>query len=246
MCSSAVLKCCKCIRIHKGGEMCCLLRHVLLRSVAFRSITSRGHFPSFSPESSIFHLRAAGPRHRGPGFDFKIHWKQLAPSLPSSILWRSPAPPTPQTPQTPGPKPALQPDPEGLQVRGGGVTSQSCGHQPSTPLRSTHGLKTPSEDLQHDQRNQELNDGIRDRKWRHYCEKLRAPTGDLTCINIYIYVCLIIEECSEVLLWKHISARWKKIKETCLCWEYFLTHIKSKFWDGSFNSELKKNKVIAF
>lgn len=74
----------------KTGEMYCLLRHVLHRSVAFISIISQGHFPLFSPRSSIFHLRAASSMHWGLGFDFKIHWKQLAPSLPSPVLCCSP------------------------------------------------------------------------------------------------------------------------------------------------------------
>lgn len=67
--------------------MWCLLRHVLPGSVAFKSIIHRGHFPLFSPWSSIFHLCARGPMHWGTEFDFKIHWKQLAPSLPSPILF---------------------------------------------------------------------------------------------------------------------------------------------------------------
>lgn len=70
--------------------MCCLLRHVLHRSVAFKSIIQRGHFPLFSLWSSIFHLCARGLVHWGREFDFKIHWKQLAPSLPSPILFHLP------------------------------------------------------------------------------------------------------------------------------------------------------------
>lgn len=72
------------------GEMCCLLRHVLHRSVAFKSIIQRGHFPLFSQRSSIFHLRTTRPVHWGMEFDFKIHWKQLAPSLPSPFLFHLP------------------------------------------------------------------------------------------------------------------------------------------------------------
>lgn len=67
--------------------MCCLLRHVLHRSVAFKSIIQRGQFPLFSLWSSIFHLHATRPVHWGMEFDFKIHWKQLAPSLPSPFLF---------------------------------------------------------------------------------------------------------------------------------------------------------------
>lgn len=63
-------------------------------------------FPLFSPRSSIFRWRTAGPRPPGGpgGFDFKIHWKQLAPSLPSPILFRSPlaCTPTPLAPAPPG------------------------------------------------------------------------------------------------------------------------------------------------
>lgn len=66
--------------------MCCLLRHVLHRSTAYKSIIQRGHFPLFSLWSSIFHLCMSGPVHWGMEFNFKIHWKQLAPSLPSPIL----------------------------------------------------------------------------------------------------------------------------------------------------------------
>lgn len=63
--------------------------------------------------------------HWGLGFDFKIHWKQLAPSLPSPILFRPPSPHTPGPPEL-----SLQSDLKGLRAASA-VTLQSCGPQPS-------------------------------------------------------------------------------------------------------------------
>lgn len=72
----------------------------------------------------------------GLGFDFKIHWKQLAPSLPSPFLFRSSPAYTPNAaracslvwPRGPSGLRALSP-------------LQRCGRQPLTPLRSAQDIK---------------------------------------------------------------------------------------------------------
>lgn len=168
--------------------MYCLLRHVLHRSVAFISIISQGHFPLFSPWSSIFHLRAASSMHWGLGFDFKIHWKQLAPSLPSPVLSCSPSSSLPtHTPMLP--EPVLRSDPSGAFELAALSPLLSSGAQSLPFLRSQRDNKLPLITMRgkrlkrHKEKSDEFNDRIRDRRHCDYRVKILTLAGDGTAVR---------------------------------------------------------------